>query len=200
MAEDIGVVETAGAARDRYHHGDLHAALIAATEEIIAERGVEGFSLREAARRAGVSAAAPAHHFGDARGLLTAVAVQAFHELADVTQAAVAEVGDDPEDKRLAIGQAYIDYALRQRARFDLMFRKNLLNKEDPALIEAGERCFGVVVETIGGDPVDDPKTEARVIACWALVHGLARLKLDGALIEQGDPEFVPMVLRTLSI
>ncbi|WP_136162809.1 TetR/AcrR family transcriptional regulator [Sphingomonas flavalba] len=195
----VGDRDADALARDRYHHGDLHAALIRATEEIIAERGVEGFSLREAARRAGVSAAAPAHHFGDARGLLTAVAVHAFNALADVTRAATAGIAD-PVEKRLAMGQAYIRYALTQRARFDLMFRKNLLDRDDPALKEAGERCFAVVVEAIGGDPETDPRTEARVIACWALAHGLARLKLDGALIENGDPDFVPMVLKTLSV
>lgn len=200
MAEDAGVVETAGAARDRYHHGDLHAALIKATEEIIAERGVEGFSLREAARRAGVSAAAPAHHFGDARGLLTAVAVRGLNDLAEVSRIASEAAGPDPEAKRVAIGEAYIRYALDHRARFDLMFRKTLLDRENPALHDAGERCFAVVVEAIGGDPEADPAAEARIVACWALAHGLARLKLDGMLLAEGDPDFVPMVLKTLSI
>lgn len=200
MAEDAGVVETAGAARDRYHHGDLHAALIKATEEIIAERGVEGFSLREAARRAGVSAAAPAHHFGDARGLLTAVAVRGLNDLADVSRIASDKAGPDREAKRVAIGEAYIRYALDHRARFDLMFRKTLLDRDTPALHDAGERCFAVLMEAIGGDPHADPKSEARAIAAWSLVHGLARLKLDGMLLEEGDPDFVPMVLKTLSI
>jgi AcrR family transcriptional regulator len=76
-----------------YHHGDLRQALIDATEQILTERGMEGFSMREAARRAGVSPAAPAHHFGDARGLLTAVAIGAFLDLQHALRAANARGG-----------------------------------------------------------------------------------------------------------
>lgn len=183
-----------------YHHGDLRSALIGGTEDIIAERGIEGFSLREAARRAGVSAAAPAHHFGDARGLLTAVAARAFDDLAEAMKAASDAAGGDASDKNVAIGQAYIRFALDHRARFDLMFRKALLDPDSTAMHEAGMRCFAVLTDALGCDPETDPMAEARAIAAWSLVHGLARLKLDGMLLEEGDPAFVPMVLRTLSL
>ena len=81
MIDDLNTVKSKPLEGRAYHHGSLRSALIAAAEAVIAERGLDGFSLRETARRAGVSAAAPAHHFGDARGLLTAVAAQAFADL-----------------------------------------------------------------------------------------------------------------------
>ena len=134
------------------------------------------------------------------RALLTAVAVLAFRELDAVSGKAAADAGPDPQAKRIALGQAYIRYALDHRGRFDLMFRKALIDRDDPALKEAGERCFKGLVAISGGDPETDPQAEARAIACWALAHGLARLKIDGALLEDGDPEFVPMVLGTLAL
>src|SRR3974390_2682001 len=84
--------------RDAYHHGALRQSLIAATEAIILERGVDGFTLREAARRAGVSPAAPAHHFGDARGLLSEVATLGFKEFGEALRAADEKAGVDPVD------------------------------------------------------------------------------------------------------
>src|SRR5271165_4982256 len=91
----------------RYHHGALQDALIAATEAILAERGVEGFTLREAARRAGVSPAAPAHHFGDAKGLLSEVALLGFKEFGDALRRADEGAGSDPDRRLYAQGLAY---------------------------------------------------------------------------------------------
>ncbi|WP_207388044.1 TetR/AcrR family transcriptional regulator [Hylemonella gracilis] len=95
-----------------YHHGDLRRALVDATIELLREQGLEGFSLRAAARVAGVSHAAPAHHFGDARGLLTACAADGFERLADAMQARVRGAGEDARVRAQALGAAYIDFAL----------------------------------------------------------------------------------------
>src|SRR5215469_7176026 len=105
-----------------YHLGDLKEKLIVATEALILERGVDGFSLREVARRAGVSPAAPSHHFGDARGLLAEVAYLGFRDFADALQAADAK-GKDPQARLYQQGLAYVGFALRHPARFTLMFR-----------------------------------------------------------------------------
>jgi AcrR family transcriptional regulator len=99
-----------------YHHGALRAALIEATEALLAERGAEGFSLREVARRAGVSPAAPSHHFGDAAGLLTAVASLGFEALAQALQAGQARGGSDPAPRCASQGVAYVAFAMRTRA------------------------------------------------------------------------------------
>ena len=120
-----------------YHHGNLRTALIAAAEAVITERGVDGFSLREAARRAGVSPAAPGHHFGDARGLLTAVATAAFTELGDVLAAAAAVPGDR-RPRLEAQGAAYVGFALAHPAAFDLMWRRAVVDAADPDFVAAG--------------------------------------------------------------
>src|SRR5258708_35905784 len=82
--------------RTTYHHGDLRRQLIAAAERIIVERGVEGFTLREAARRVGVSPAAPSHHFRDAKGLLTEVALLGFRDFGEALMAADKRRGTEP--------------------------------------------------------------------------------------------------------
>src|SRR5687768_5541186 len=98
MIQNLNTVKSKAGERRAYHHGDLQAALIAAAEDVLAEKGVSGFSLREAARRAGVSPAAPAHHFKDARGLLTAVAARGFQRL---TETLIQAADAAPQSDRL---------------------------------------------------------------------------------------------------
>jgi AcrR family transcriptional regulator len=191
-----------------YHHGALRPALIAAAEDVIAERGVDGFSLRETARRAGVSPSAPAHHFGDARGLLTAIATAAFEALGDALEAASAAGTRDARIR--AQGLAYVDFALKQRARFDVMWRAALLNNEDEALAAAGRRAFGLLDGAVRGEGAmrEGPADPALApsIACWAAVHGFARLAIDGAFgTEDGAAEraadaLLPLVLDRLTV
>ncbi|MGZ8376101.1 MAG: TetR/AcrR family transcriptional regulator [Gemmatirosa sp.] len=169
-----------------YHHGALREALLEAAEAVIAERGVDGFSLREAARRVGVSPAAPQHHFGDARGLLTAVATAGFCELADALAAADAAAGPDRQARIRAQGIAYVGFALSQPARFDVMWRRARVDCDDPAYTAASRRAFAtlaaVVADVAMVDAPSEPPREAdpRVLACWSVVHGFARLALDG--------------------
>src|SRR3982751_1093477 len=127
-------------ARDAYHHGALRESLIEAAEAVLAERGVEGFSLREVARRSGVSPAAPAHHFGDANGLLTAVATLAFEGLTEALQAGNARGGDDPVARLREQGVGYVSFALRYPGRFGLMFRTGLDKTE--ALEQSAHAAF----------------------------------------------------------
>jgi AcrR family transcriptional regulator len=199
MPEHLNSVKT------RYHHGALRPALIAAAQTVIAERGIEGFSLRETARRAGVSPSAPAHHFGDARGLLTAIAAGAFEDLADALDAAAA-AGSKSERIR-GQGIAYVDFALANRARFDLMWRAALLDREDEAYAAAARRAFAALASAVGagaGAPSD--AAAAPAIAGWAVVHGFARLAIDGAFgTEKGAAEraaeaMLPAVLDHLTL
>lgn len=186
MPTDLNTVKTTSGRGDGYHHGDLRAALIAAAEAVIRERGVDGFSLREAARRAGVSPAAPQHHFGDARGLLTALATAGFTELGDALAAADA-VAADREARIRGQGIAYVRFALSQPARFDVMWRKARIDCGDPAYAAAASRAFALLQAAVAGRPFDaeapgpSDRSDPRAIACWSLVHGFARLALDGA-------------------
>ena len=128
-------------APNRYHHGDLRRALLAAVDEIVQELGVEGLSLRECARRAGVSHGAPAHHFGDKRGMLTEYATDGFEKL--LGSIAVEYDKVDPEDtkgKLKAVGKGYVAFALAHRAQFKVMFRSELLDNENQHLLERGRQ------------------------------------------------------------
>jgi AcrR family transcriptional regulator len=209
MADDLNSVKTGAAGERAYHHGDLRAALIAAAESVIAERGIDGFSLRETARRAGVSPAAPAHHFRDARGLLTAVATEAFRRFGDALEAA--DSGADRAARIRAQGLAYVRFALAERARFDLIWRYALIDREDPDYQAAGHRAFAILDRAARGE--DAPAGEnpndtvyAASIAAWSTVHGFARLALDGAFgmepgaAEQAVDALLPAVLAHLKV
>ncbi|WP_433152429.1 TetR/AcrR family transcriptional regulator [Actinomadura nitritigenes] len=166
---------------DAYHHGDLRRAIMAAAVGAIAESGPATWSLRELARRAGVSHAAPAHHFGDKAGLLTAVAAEGYALFADALEGA----GDDFHD----VGLAYIRFAIDHRAHFEVMFRPELYRADDPEVIAARARADGVLVRGARSVAPGRPRGDLTApIAAWSIVHGFAELWLRGALpAELGD-------------
>lgn len=173
--------------REAYHHGALREALIEATEGLLAERGAEGFSLREVARRSGVSPAAPAHHFGDAEGLLTAVATQAFEGLTAALEAGNQRGGTDPLARLREQGLSYVGFALRHPGRFGLMFRTGARGvRRDEALERSAHAAFAVLedgVRRLLGVPALVPLTPAHwqaLLATWSVVHGFAHLALAG--------------------
>ena len=164
--------------RRAYHHGDLRAALLAAAEEELAERGVEAFSLRQVARRAGVSHAAPAHHFGDTRGLLTALAADGFYRFLAAQAAREGQAAPDPRSQLVAAGLGYVDFALERPALFRLLFGSDRPDFSDPALDVASTAAFFHLreqVDAVGG-------TETDAAAVWAMAHGLADLLANGRL------------------
>jgi AcrR family transcriptional regulator len=159
-------------------HADLPATLRAATAELVAERGATGFSLREVARRAGVSHAAPAHHFGDSKGLLTAVATEGFATLNANFDAAVHDL-TDPVERLTAMGKAYVGTAVTNRGHFGIMCNNELIDNADPefAAVASGayERLLGVIRE-IRDAHNPDLDVDAAATMTWAAVHGLATL------------------------
>ena len=190
-----------------YHHGDLPAALLAAAAALIEERGVDAFSLREVARRAEVSPAAPAHHFRDSRGLLTVLAARAFADLAGALEADA--ITGDREARILGQGIAYVRFAIARPGRFGLMWRGALLDDMDPALDQARHRAFRTLDRLVRGEaaapaPPGDPAC-APSIACWSIVHGFATLALDGAFGRDADAllaadRVLPAVLAHLHV
>ncbi|MFI9409799.1 TetR/AcrR family transcriptional regulator [Nocardia gamkensis] len=175
-------------AKDGYHHGDLRAALLTAAAERIAADGVDALSLRNLARHAGVSHAAPAHHFGDRAGLLTALATEGFELLAEQ----LARAGEDFRE----VAVAYIRFAREHPGHFDVMFRHSLLHAEDAALRAARERSAlplrSGVADLQPGHRHD--RQQATQLAAWSLVHGFASLWREGALhnsslAADSDPE-----------
>ncbi|UCE30190.1 MAG: TetR/AcrR family transcriptional regulator [Burkholderiales bacterium] len=200
-----GQQRSAAAAQPRhgYHHGELRAALIAATEAILAERGVDGFTLREAARRAGVSPAAPSHHFGDAAGLLTAVAKLGFDGLAEALRAGATAAGREPLARLRGLGIGYVRFALANRARFLLMFRRAVLRPDDPMLAAANAayRELEDAIRVLRGCAPDeglDERGHASLIAYWSVVHGFAHLALDGQFERAATDGLEAFVARVL--
>ena len=195
----LSKLNTVKSEQKRYHHGDLRVALVLAAEEILTEKGVNGFSLREAARRAGVSPAAPAHHFKDASGLLTAVATAGFVRLAEHLTRAAEDAS--PSCRLQALGAAYIDFAQRSPAIFSIMWSRELLKIDDPAYLKAGRAAFNVLEQAAVGRAVPVRTAphvpSASIIAAWSMIHGYARLVLDGAL-EGVPPSMQREVLKLL--
>lgn len=167
-----------------YHHGDLKAACLEVLPQAIEDQGLEKLSLREVARRAGVSHGAPAHHFGDKRGLLTAFAVEGANLLTGSVRARVDRIAADDHPARLtAVGLGYLDFALARRHQFRVMYRPELLDMTDERLQAARARAGASL------DAVLDQAQLAGALAArdrplvrtaaFALAHGYASLALD---------------------
>ncbi len=183
----IEISETPGPAdKSRYHHGDLREALIRAAEAELTESGIESFSLRSVAKRAGVSHAAPAHHFRDAGGLLTALAAEGYRRFLAVQLAREAEAPDDPRSRVVASGMGYIDFARSSPALFRLMFSSYRPDFEADELLRASRDAYlnlaGHIRRLTGRDPLTDPVAAADLAAVWAGAHGLADLLVSGRL------------------
>jgi AcrR family transcriptional regulator len=155
-----------------YHHGDLRAALVSAALDSIAAGGVAALSLRKVAGRAGVTHTAAAYHFGDKAGLLTAIAVEGFRRLGAELEAA------DRGGAFLDVGVAYVNFAVTNRAYSEVMFRPELLHRDDADLRQARART----AEMLYGTTAPTIEQLADGVAAWAIVHGLATLWLDDNL------------------
>lgn len=169
-----------------YHHGDLRRALLHAALDAVTEHGPAGLSLRDVARRAGVSHAAPAHHFGDKAGLLTALAAEGWDLLVEALRAR----GGDFRDQ----GVAYVLFATGHPAHFAVMRAPGLTHEDDPALVAARRRADAALrAGAASADP--DPAT---ALAGWALVHGLSALLLEGS-VRPGPGEDVAALARAVT-
>jgi AcrR family transcriptional regulator len=168
--------------KDTYHHGDLKATILGEAAALVAERGAAALSLRELARAAGVSHAAPAHHFTDRRGLFTALATEGFRMLAD----ALAGARPDFLDAALA----YVRFAIDHPGHYAVMFDKSLYDAADQGLVVA-ETAAGAELAA-GVRTLDDPRAnddpQAAALAAWSLVHGFSLLWLNKAIDNDTDP------------
>jgi len=173
--------------RGRYHHGDLRRALLDAALEVLSREGASALTLREVARRAGVTHAAPYRHFTDKQALLAAVAEEGFRMLAAEMASGAAAHPDDPGRGLQAIGTAYVRFATTQRARFQVMFGNHVdWSCEHPKLEETADHAFGILLCQVqacqaaglirSGDPL------VAALCAWSMVHGLSELIANGQL------------------
>ncbi len=164
---------------DKYHHGDLPNALRCAAVEVIDERGLGNFSLREVARRAGVSHTAPAHHFGDMQGLLTSLATEGFEHL-HLALVAAAEGIDDPVERLNALGVAYVRLGRTHKAHAEVMFRTDLVDGDDVGLQTAGLYAYGTLhdclIALFEAEHLDVDIDDATAL-CWSAMQGLIVLE-----------------------
>jgi len=187
LDKNLGTVKIAGydglmSSRDTYHHGDLKATILAEAAVLVADRGADGLSLRELARAAGVSHAAPAHHFTDRRGLFTALATEGFGMLADALK--------DARPDFLDAALAYVRFALGHPGHYEVMFDKSLYDASDPELVSAETAAGAELAAGVG--TLDDPRAnddpQAAALAAWSLVHGFSLLWLNKAIDGEADP------------
>ena len=164
-----------------YHHGDLPTALLKAAGRTLEKQGIGALSLREAARRAGVSHNAPYRHFPDREALLAALAAEGFAMLGE-------RLRGKPGRE---MGEAYVRFALEQPQRFRLMFGGVLPLAKYPELGTAAKAAHGGLM----GAFKDLPRPELAAAAAWSLVHGLSHLLLDGHFAAQDREAFVREVL-----
>jgi AcrR family transcriptional regulator len=169
---------------ERYHHGDLRAALLKAAGELIAEDGVEALTLRACARRAGVSHGAPAHHFGNITGLLTEFAVEGFQRLT-ATMSTVGSKGSG--DALLAAGLGYIQFAMRAPEQFRIMWRSELLDSSSERLQGAIRDSRQYLCDVLDaahvrqyGIPLTASSLASRFELAWCCVHGYACVWVEG--------------------
>jgi AcrR family transcriptional regulator len=161
--------------------------LLDAAAELLAEVGADGVSLREVARRAGVSHAAPAHHFGDRAGLLTALATEGFTLFDQHLRDALAVPPREPIDQLPALGRAYAEFAELHRGHFAVMFRPALIHPTDPGFAAASDAAFETLrrhvehCQRAGWRATADNQHLAA--AAWALAHGITALRIQGSLI-----------------
>ncbi len=191
--------------RKTYHHGDLRNALIAAAVRLVEQKGVQGFSLREAAREAGVAPSAPYRHFADRSELLTAVAEQAAKRLMDRTRKELSNASDEQWARFQALSIAYVRFAVENPSHFRVM---NDPRFADPGrsevlrmLVQEQNALFdGVLRSVCGQDFATDELIAARVTS-HALVYGLARRFVDGHCVREGiDPEQIEKLTHNMTV
>lgn len=184
--------KTSSQPKPSYHHGDLRRALIEASLALISEEGFSALTLREVARRAGVTHAAPYRHFADKEALLAAVAEEGFRAMATQMRERM-DKESSPSERLLACGVAYVLFAVRHPAHFRVMFGPHF-NKpsEHEDMSKEGSHSFGLLIQSISqgqqagelrpGEPLP------LALMAWSQVHGLASLLVDHQLDRPGEP------------
>ncbi len=180
--------------RPGYHHGDLRNALLDAADELLQSEGLQGFTLRACARIAGVSHAAPKHHFNDVRGLLGAVAERGFARLAATLQVELAAVAGDLDAEMFATAKAYVEFAQTWPEHFRIMFRSDLIPFDmgcpPDALLATFTELTNVILRQRGEAELTPHEMSreksaalvADILLGWCHIHGYAHLRLEGQL------------------
>jgi AcrR family transcriptional regulator len=173
-----------------YHHGALHDALLEAAERVLERDGLSGLTLRAVAREAGVSHAAPTHHFGDLTGLVSELAAIGYRQF-NAALVAAAAGSSAPEEKGMARARAYLGFARAHPGMYGLMFRTERLDMTRPSLHETANAAFAGLAGAVGASRHEHIAEEApsldqaaAIVRAWSLLHGFTTLLLDGRLSD----------------
>jgi AcrR family transcriptional regulator len=173
-----------------YHHGALRNALLQAAERVLEREGLAGLTLRAVAREAGVSHAAPTHHFGDLSGLVSELAAIGFRQF-NATMEAARATGTAGLERSMAAAKAYVGYAQAHPGMYGLMFRTERLDMSRPSLCAAADASFAGLAAAVGASRHEHISEEAlsleqaaAIARAWSLVHGFTMLLLDGRLAD----------------
>jgi AcrR family transcriptional regulator len=186
-----------------YHHGDLRRALLDATLRLVDQHGPQGFTLRAAARAAGVTAGATYHHFEDKDALLTAVAEEGFELFRKALQEAAEKPAESARERSRSVGVAYVLFAVRHPTRFRVMVGYGVearLRRDGLAssAMATYELVRDVLIQGLKDKPTD-AISNAEVLGWWSVVHGLSFLAIDGVLGEVGtSPKRTEVLVRTV--
>ncbi len=172
--------------------------LLATARRLLDAEGLETLTLREIARRGGLSHGAPLRHFPSLASLLSAVAARGFRELVVSVATATAEIGPaaTPRERLAAAGRGYVRFALGSPGVFALMFHPDRLDTEDADYAEAGQAAFGQLLGLVAEAQADGFRPDVAPVdlasVVWATVHGLAQLRIHGAMQGAGGAELEP--------
>lgn len=184
-----------------YHHGNLPESLLNAVDELATKFGLEAVTLRACAKIVGVSPSSAFRHFSDKRALLTAFASRALDQLSDALQTAKDDAQRQQLDEYLAVGLAYVKFALDKPAFFRAMWREEAIYNADEAYVRSAERLRGYMEAGFAGTLDDDDPDNLNIseVLAWSAVHGLASLLIDGPLgVDQTRSTKLDMAKRMI--
>jgi AcrR family transcriptional regulator len=187
---------------------NLRQKVLKASVALIEAGGLDRLSMREAARKAGVSHQAPYHHFGDREAILAAIATEGFGMLQQELSRSLDKHAASQRAALEAVAKTYVDFALRHPGYFRVMFRSDAVPIESyPQALDNADAAFGALVQAIDRSFADEPPEARRnlAFACWAFTHGLATLLLDGPLARRagtkkgGQDELADKVIKSFA-
>lgn len=184
--------------KSSYHHGALRDALLDAGDEVLHDLGLQAFTLRECARRAGVSHAAPKHHFGGVEDFLTALAARGFERLTNLLRIKQNVAGNDLSAQFVATVNAYTEFAESYPEHFRIMFRCDLLNMQSEPLCDAMNTTYVELTNVIRRQRGESEITKKEfplsslnshqllsdIMVGWCFIHGYAHLMLESQLLD----------------
>lgn len=172
-----------------YHHGALRQAVIDTAIDMLREERDWQFTLREIARRAGVSHGAPYKHFADKAALLAELTMIGFDRLRDSMVQAGMAAGTAPQQQVLPVAQAYVQFGTDNPALYRLMFSAEGKTTAEVHLSEKAMGVFNLVIDLLGRGQADGTfrvrEVRGQAAACWSMIHGLTMLAIDGLLLPE---------------